>query len=75
MSEDCATPSLGWGTGKHGDMRVVFAHSVFQEKGATVWVPPTLVAGTVQRQKGWGFNCYDTLWFLHYISTQCPWEQ
>lgn len=75
MSEDCATSSLGWGTGKPGDMGMVPAHYIFQEKGATVWVPSTLVAGTVQRQKGWGLNCYDTLWFLHCMSTQCLQEQ
>lgn len=75
MGEDYAAPSPDWESGRHWDMGVVSAHSIFQRKGATVWVPCMLVAAAVQRQKGCGLNYYDTLWFLHCMSTQCPQEQ
>lgn len=75
MGKDHAASSPDWESGRHWHMEVVSAHSIFQQKGATVWVPPTLVATAVQRQQGCGFNYCDTLWFLQCRSMQCPQEQ
>lgn len=72
MGEDHAAPSPDWKSGSHWDMGVISAHSIFQQKGAAVWVPPMLGAAAAQRQRGCGLNYYDTLWFLHCVSTQCP---
>lgn len=70
MGEDHIAPSRDWESSRCWNMGVISAHSIFQQKGPTVLVPPTLVAAAVQRQRSYGLNYYDTLWFLHCICNE-----
>ena len=70
MGEDHAVLSPDWESGIHWDMVVASAHSIFQQKGATVWAPPVLVAAAVQRQRDCGLNYYRYIMVLAlYIHT------